>query len=594
MDQPEPTNIPEKKPVEIPSVVRVGDLADLLNQPVTEVIRALLTSGVLATINDNIDFDTAAIIADDMGFEPSELKRETDVAQADDLDAGAEMVERAPIVTVMGHVDHGKTSLLDYIRKAKVAEGESGGITQHISSYQIDYQGKPITFLDTPGHAAFSAIRAQGAKVTDVAVLVVAADDGVKPQTEEVINLAKAAKLPIIVAATKIDKPEADIEKVKQGLGAHNILTESWGGKVPLVGVSAKTGEGIDELLEMISLTSEVAELKARVDGPARGIIIESEKATKVGQTATVIIRAGTLRVGDSFAAGGAHGKVKAMSNYLGKNVKSAGPSEPVQVMGFAGEPQVGALLMVVGSEKEARALANSQGGGVSSRRVSAASATDLEALANQIQASKVQNLNVVVKADVQGSLQAIRDQLSAIRTDQGNTITVISDGLGSVSESDVLTAQGGGAFIVGFKVSVLPGATKSASREQIKILTYDIIYELTQDLSKLLVDSVGLRRVETVAAEGKVLKVFMSTQKNKIIGAKVKGGTVHKGYLMRVSRADQAIGEGIITTIKSSDAEVEAADAGEFGFMVEIGAKVKEGDTVEFIKVEQLKAKIV
>lgn len=593
MDQVDANNSAEKQPVDVPSVVRVGELADLLNKPVTEVIRSLLTNGVLATINDNIDFETAAIIADDMGFEATEIKSDVADIKVDDLDAGAELTERAPIVTVMGHVDHGKTSLLDYIRKAKVAESESGGITQHISSYQIEYHGKPITFLDTPGHAAFSAIRAQGAKVTDVAVLVIAADDGVKPQTEEVIDLAKAAQLPIIVAATKIDKPEADIEKVKQGLGAHNILTESWGGKVPLVGVSAKTGEGIDELLELISLTSEVAELKARATGPARGVIIEAEKAAKMGQTATVILRAGRLRVGDSFAAGGASGRVKAMYNYLGKSINSAGPSEPVRIMGFAGEPQVGALLMVVNSEKEARALANSQGS-VSAKRVSANSATDLAALASQIQSSKVQNLNIVVKADVQGSLQAIRDQLSAIRTDQGNAITVIGDGLGGVSESDVLTAQGGNAFIVGFKVSVLPGAVKAAEREGIKILTYDIIYELTQDLSKLLVEAVGLRRVETVEAKGEVLKVFMSTQKQKIIGIKVKSGAVHKGYLARVSRDDTVIGEGQITTIKSSDAEVEVAESGEYGFMIGIGAKVKPGDLVEFIKVEQLKAKIV
>jgi len=590
----EETPIEKSKPtVSVPPVVRVSELATILDKPVTEVIRYLLKNGVLATINDSIDFDTAAIVADDFGFTATPALNESAETATEEEQEQGERKERPPIVTVMGHVDHGKTSLLDYIRKTKVAEKESGGITQHIGSYQVDYKGKRITFLDTPGHEAFSAIRAQGTKVTDVLVLVVAADDGVKPQTIEAIDLAKAANVPMLVAVTKIDKPGANIEKVKQELSVQQILTESWGGKVPLVGVSSKTGEGIDDLLELIALTSEVSELTANYSGRARGIIIEGRRDPKMGQVATVIVRSGKFSIGDYFVAGGAYGKVKAMFDYNGKRIKDSFPSQPVSIVGFAGEPQVGAELIEMDNEKDARGRAAESA--VASARRFTVTKSDLDVLASQIRAQQVQNLNIVLKTDVQGSLQAIRDQLTKIRTDRGGGIQIVSEGIGNIAESDILAAQGGNAFVVGFKIRILPGAAKMAEKDGVKILTYDIIYELTEDIKNLLLESTGLQKKETVEGEGKVLKVFFSTAKSKIIGCKVTKGMAHKGQLFRVYRDDVLVGEGPIEKVQLVAQEVdEAKNGADYGFSANINAKIKEGDRVEFTKVEYIKAKII
>ena len=592
-DSIENNEINEKQKIVIPSVVKVSDLATLLNQPVTEIIRQLLKSGVLATINDSVDFETAAILADDFGFEADEdtAIQEQIIIETDS--EGGDSRERAPIVTVMGHVDHGKTSLLDYIRETKVVEKESGGITQHIGSYQVDYKGKQITFLDTPGHEAFSAIRAQGAKVTDVVVLVVAADEGVKPQTVEAIKLAQAAGVPIIVAATKIDRTtDSNFDQLKQQLGEYNVLTEAWGGKTPLVGVSSKTGEGVDELLELISLTSEIAELKANYEGKARGIILEVRRDIKVGQLVTVIIRSGKLIIGNNFVAGDTYGKVKALLDYNGKRVKEAYPSMPVQITGFAGEPQVGNILAVVENEKEARNKAAKNR--VSSAKRTTTTKSALDALTDQIKSQRVKSLNIILKTDVQGSLQAIKSQLEKIKTDKGGNVIIIGEGVGNISESDVLAAHGGGAFVVGFKVNVLPSVAKAAENNGIKVLTYDIIYELTDDLTSLLLEAVGSQKQESIEAEGEALKVFHSTAKTKIIGVKLKKGKAKKGYLFRAYRDDKLIGEGPITSIKHMADEIEVASKGDFGFSVDIKPKVKEGDRIEFVKVEYIKAKLV
>ena len=580
-----------KQKIDIPSVVKIIDLSIILSEPVTEIIKKLLSNGVLATINDNIDFDTAAILADDFGFEAIEKKSENIDFDTEDTEEG-EIDKRAPIVTVMGHVDHGKTSLLDYIRKTKVALGESGGITQHIGSYQVKYKDQTITFLDTPGHAAFSAIRAQGTKVTDVVVLVVAADDGVKLQTIEAIKLAQATSLPIIVAITKIDKPGVNLDMIKKQLGEYGILTESWGGKVPLVKVSAKTGAGVDDLLDLISLTSEIAELSARKTGKARGIIIETQHSVKVGQLVTVIIKAGRLIVGDNFVVGSTYGKVKSLQDYNSKRVREALPSMPVVVTGFTGEPKVGDMLIVVDNEKQARHQASNNR--VSSTNQITKSQGTLEILVNQIKSQKIQNLNIVIKADVQGSLQAVINQLAEIKTDRDNKIIVIASGVGNISESDVLAAAGGNAFVVGFKVRTLPGASQMAQKEKIKILSYDIIYELTDDLTNILIESVGLKRIEEIVASGEVLKLFMATPKQKIVGVKIQKGEVKKEYLFRVYRENKMLGDGAISSIKHIADEVEVASKGDFGFSVELNFKIREGDKIEFIKVEHLKAKII
>lgn len=581
-----------KQVLTIPSVVKVVDLASMLNKPVTEIIKILLANGVLVTINDNIDFETAAILGDDLGFEAVEEKSDESEAVLEDDDEEGEVGVRNPIVTVMGHVDHGKTSLLDYIRETRVVQEESGGITQHIGSYQVAYKDQKITFLDTPGHAAFSAIRAQGTKVTDVVVLVVAADDGVKPQTVEAIKLAQAVNVPIIVAVTKIDKADKNLDLIKQQLGEHGVLTEAWGGKVPLVGVSAKTGEGVDELLELISLTSEIAELTARQTGKARGVVIEAQHDVKVGQLATVIIKSGKLSVGDNFVVGGTYGKVKAMQDYNGKRIKEALPSTPVSIIGFADAPVVGDILMVVDDEKTARSQA-------AKNRVSfsgkiAKSQSDISALVDQIKSQQVQNLNVVIKTDVQGSLQAITDQLNEIVTDRGNKIVIISSGVGNISENDVLAAAGGNAFVVGFKVRALPGAIQMAKKENIKILDYSIIYELTKALADLLVESVGLKKTETVVNQGEVLKVFRTTPKQKIVGVKVGKGEIKTGQIFRVHRNEELIGDGNIVGIKQGPKDVDTANEGEFGFSVEITSKVKEKDKIEFVQVEHIKSKLV
>jgi len=583
---------PDKPEIILPAIVKITELAQVLSHPVTDVIHYLLKNGVLVTLNDNIDFDTAAIVADDFGF-----KAKLDEGMGSDDKKAVEVntatfVPRAPVVTIMGHVDHGKTSLLDYIRRTKIAEKESGGITQHMGSYQVDYKGQKITFLDTPGHEAFSSIRAQGTKVTDIVILVVAADEGVKPQTIEAIDLAKAVNAPLIVAVTKIDRPEANIERIKQELAAQNILTEEWGGKIPLVGVSAKTGAGIDDLLELIVLTSDISELQAPITGVAKAIIIEAQQDVKVGQVATVIVQSGILRVGDIFIAGNVYGKVRAMQDHTGKRIQEALPSMPVRIVGFMDVPQVGELLSVMDDEKTARQLATSRK--VAANRKLTSAKTDFGALVDQIKTHQGLDLNVVIKADVQGSLQAIVGVLAGLKTNRGNIINVISEGVGNISESDILTAQGGGAFVVGFKVGTLPGAIKMAKKDGIKILSYEIIYNLTDDLGKLLVEASGWEQKETIMATGKVLKLFMSTPRSKIIGCKVDKGEVKRDYLFRVYRDEVKLGEGTIKSIKSVAEEVDTASQGDFGFMVDLTTKVKEGDKVEFVKRENIPATLV
>lgn len=582
----------EKKTITLPTVLTVNELATSFNVPVTQIIKLLLGNGVLATINDNIDFDTAAIIADDLGYEVTLQGGQEDTGEVTTKKVHTEGEERPPVVTVLGHVDHGKTSLLDYIRKTKIVDKESGGITQHIGAYQAEYKGRRITFLDTPGHEAFSAIRAQGTKVTDVAILIVAAEEGVKPQTIEAIELAHAANVPMVVAVTKIDKPEANILRVKQELAAHNIVTEEWGGKDVVIGVSAKTGEGVDDLLDLVVLTADMQELKAPVDVPATGIVIETQHDPKVGYTGTLLVEAGTLRVGDPFVLGTSYGKVKAMEDFNGKRVKEAGPSMPVRITGFSSTPNVGEAFEVAANEKDARMLASLKDKQATARKITITS-SDLSKLTAQIKAAHSTNVNIVLKADVQGSLEAIKNQLSKIKADKG-TIRVISEGIGNVAESDVLAAAGEKAFVVGFKVTVPPTARSIAKKDDVKILTYDIIYELTDDLTKILLESIEPERIETSVGRATILKIFREEKKEKIIGMKVITGVATKDNLVRFVNGEEILGEGTIQSIKHVAEEVKEAPAGnDFGFQIATTAKLKEGDTAEFVKVEYRKAKL-
>ncbi|AKM84653.1 TPA: translation initiation factor IF-2 [Patescibacteria group bacterium] len=583
----------EKKQLVLPGVLTVKELAELINVPVTTVIKQLLGNGVLATINDNLDFETAAVVADDLGFEaalePTETMSEDSAEKPKEV-AGE---PRAPIVTVMGHVDHGKTSLLDYIRKTKVVEGESGGITQHIGAYQVDYNGRRITFLDTPGHEAFSTIRAQGTKVTDVAILVVAADEGIKPQTIEAIELARAAGVPLIVAITKIDKPEANVMRVEQELAAHNIVTEKWGGKDVVIGVSAKTGQGVDELLELVLLTADLAELRAPAEGLAEGVVIESKHDPKVGALATLLIQRGKLQVGDPFVVGNHFGKVKAMEDYLGKRVKQAGPAQPVLVTGFTAPPSVGEVLAAVASDKTAREIIAQRNKRATSRQMSVRT-SDLARLASQIRSSQLHHINIVLKADVQGSLEAIKQQLEKIKTDKGQ-IRIVAEGLGNIGESDVQSAAGENGFVVGFKVAVSPSARRTAKKDDIKVLTYDIIYELTDDLTRILLDSIGPEKIETSMGRATILKIFRDARHEKILGMKVISGKAQLGNTVRFFNENkEPIGEGEIKLIKRVAEEVSEATAGDdFGFQIVTHAKVKEGDAAEFVRVDYRKVSL-
>lgn len=584
----------EKKQIVLPEILTVKELAESFGVPVTEVIKELLKDGVLASINDNIDFETAAVVADDFGFEVIQAEKEAGTYNGNDDEnvSAANQKPRAPVVTVMGHVDHGKTSLLDYIRKTKVAGGESGGITQHIGAYQVEYKNRKITFLDTPGHEAFSAIRAQGTKVTDVVVLVVAADEGIKPQTIEAIELAKAAGVPMVVAITKIDKPEANVERVEQELAAHEIVAEKWGGQSVIISVSAKTGEGVDELLDLILLTADMQELKAEVEGPASGIIIETKHEKRVGVLGTLLIKRGTLKIGDPFVVGYHIGKVKSMENYAGKRIKEAGPSMPVQITGFSAAPSAGETLKVVKSEKEAKNLAALEAKRATTRKASVKT-SGLSKLTSSIKAAHAQNIAIVLKADVQGSLEAIKNQIAKIKTDKGQ-INVVSDGLGDINESDVLSAEGESALVVGFKVGITPGAMTMAKKDGIKTAIYDVIYELTDDLTKVLLESIGSERVEISVGSATVLKIFRDGKKDKIIGMKVIKGKAVPGNLVRFTRDGEIVGEGEIKTIKHLTEEVSKATPGEnFGFEVAISAKIKEEDKAEFVQVEHRKATI-
>jgi translation initiation factor IF-2 len=583
----------DKKEILLPNILTVKELAEAFGVPATKIIQQLLKNGVLASVNQNIDFETAAVVADDLGFEvKQEMSEDSATLDVSDNKTDESGITKAPVVTVMGHVDHGKTSLLDYIRSSKVAEGESGGITQHIGAYKLEYKGRPITFLDTPGHEAFSTIRAQGAKVTDVVILIVAADEGIKPQTIEAIELIRASGVPFVTAVTKIDRPEANLEKVEQELAANNIVTEKWGGKDIIMGVSAKTGEGVSELLDMVLLIADMQELKARVDGMALGVVIESKQDAKVGIVGTVIVQQGTLKIGDPFVTGSKTGKVKSMEDDKGKRIKEAGPSTPIRMTGFATAPQVGEVVQVVESDKEAKRLAleSLKQGTV---RKATVKTSDLSRLTSQIKASHSSDINIVLKSDVQGSLEAIKNQIAKIKTDKGK-IHILLEGLGNIAESDVLAAAGKNAFVIGFKVGVGPSVASIAKRDDVKILTYDVIYELTDDLTKILLESLEPDKVELAMGEANVLQIFRDTKTEKIIGMKMISGKASHGNEVKFTRDKEEIGVGVVKEIHHLIEKVETATAGDdFGFEIKTTTAVEPGDKAEFIKVEYRKVNL-
>ena len=476
----------EIKKIKLPSFIKVRDFADLLKLPVTKIITVLIGNGIMATINEEVDFDTASIVAQDLGFEVEEEADQTvtdfglgflqEVLKSEKEE---NLKARPPIVAIMGHVDHGKTTLLDTIRKAKVAEGESGGITQHIGAYQIKKNGKFITFLDTPGHEAFSEMRARGANVTDIIVLVVAADDGVRPQTLEVIKRAQFTSTPMIVAINKVDKPEANVLRVKQELAGQGVLTEEWGGKVIAVEISAKQNKGIDTLLEMILLTAELENFRANPSGKTIGTIIESRVSQGKGATATVIVQNGTLKVGDIIAAGAAFGRIRSLEDETGRKLKEAVPSTPAQISGFSEVPQAGDILQTTETLDEAKQIAS-----MAQRKNQSHKLSSKQAIVGDLQNK---TLNLIIKADVAGSLEAIKQSIAKLKNDEVK-ISILSEGVAEVNESDVLLASSSKATIISFRSKVNPKAINLAKQKKVVIDSYDVIYELLEDVTSAVI----------------------------------------------------------------------------------------------------------
>lgn len=583
---PGPSSPPAKvepRAVEIPASLTVKDLADLLGVSPAQVIKELVRNGIMATINQTIDYETAAIVASDMGYEPHQLQvpEEPELGPAElpaHLQAG--MVPRPPVVTIMGHVDHGKTSLLDAIRKTNVTATEVGGITQHIGAYQVEIHGQKITFLDTPGHEAFTAMRARGAQATDIAVLVVAADDGVMPQTREAIDHARAAKVPIIVAINKIDKPDANPDRVKQQLADLGLLVEEWGGDTVSVAVSAKRKQGIDQLLEMILLVAELAELKANPNAPVRAVTVEAKLDKARGPVATVLVQQGTLQVGDNVVVGAVSGKIRAMFNDKGKRIRKAEPSTPVEILGLSEVPQAGDILTVAKDEKAARALAESRRAKVAEPAVPAA--LSLEDMVEQIRAGEVKQLDLILKTDVQGSIEPIKSSLERL-SDENVKVKVIHDGTGNVTESDVLLAQASKAIVIGFNVRVEPGARRAADQAKVDIRLYDVIYNVVDDVKRALTGMLEPTYQEIVEGHAEVRQLFRIGKTDVVAGCFVTDGKVSRTSNVRILRDGHVVFDGRISSLRRFKDDVrEVLTNFECGLSVDGFRDWQVGDIVE------------
>jgi len=566
-------------------------LAEVMNQNPIDVIKQLMRNGIMASMNQVIDYKVATLVSTALGIRTSMAEAPTaakgpatkKAATEDDAD----LVARPPVITVLGHVDHGKTSLLDFIRNSKVAEGEAGGITQHIGAYQVESNGHPITFLDTPGHAAFTAIRARGARVTDIAVLVVAADDGIMPQTLEAINHAKAAQVPIVVAINKMDLPGADPERVKRQLSEQELLVEDWGGDVISVDVSAKTGAGIDNLLENLLLVAEIGELKANPNKPAQGVVIEAKLDRKRGPSTTVLVQDGTLKIGDFIVAGSAYGRVKAMSNDQGKPVQSVLPGYPAEVLGFSTVPDAGDQLTVAPSEREGRSMAEASGksnAGTSGQ----GRALTLEEVVNQIDTDKVKELNLVVKADVQGSVEAVRGALERM-TDEDATVRVLHSGSGAVTESDILLASASGAIVISFSIGAEPSAERLAVRMGVEIRHYNIIYQLIDDVEKALHGMLDPVYTEIIVGRAEVREVFEGRRGTQIAGCRVTEGKMVRNGDVRVMRDGAVVEDGTLTSLRHFREEVNEMNAGtECGIVLQGFSDFQVGDILEVHRQER------
>lgn len=576
----------DPKRIEITAPIQVSEFAKLLDLSAADVVGALMRNGVMATINESIDYDTAAIIGGELGFEIAEAQ----AGRGETVEAVDESLlkPRPPVVAVMGHVDHGKTSLLDAIRSSKVAAGEAGGITQHIGAYQVERKDRIITFLDTPGHEAFSAIRAHGAKTADIAIIVVAADDGVKPQTKEAIEHAKAANVSIVVAINKIDASGADVNRAKQELSEIGVVADDWGGDIPTVGVSAKTGEGIENLLDVVLLVADIAEPKARVEGMARGVVIESHLSTGQGPVASALIQEGTLDVGDWIVLEDGYGKVRSLQDFRGKRIKSATPATPVVISGLKELPNYGDWIEEVESERAAKDWATSQ-----ARKQSAKSLVNVKSLSSADLARAVaegdrKELNIIVKADAQGSLESLQSALEQIGNDNVG-VKIVSIGIGDITESDINAATASGAIIVGFHVSIAAAVNQLAKRADVEFRLYKIIYELLDDIRSWLLSLLPPEIVETEMARLKVLGVFGARKKVQTVGGQVVSGKITPDLKVAIMRGKERAGEGKLQSLQRNKEVVkQVAEGDECGMQVESSTTIAMDDELMFYKTEE------
>jgi translation initiation factor IF-2 len=573
--------------IRVPESVTVAELAEKMRRKSGEVIKALLELGVMATVNELLDATAAKLVADKFNFDLEIRSVEGDILEDEDVDP-SQLSLRPPVVTVMGHVDHGKTSLLDAIRRTKVAEKEFGGITQHIGAYQVMTSHGKVTFLDTPGHEAFTAMRARGAQATDIVILVVAADDGVMPQTIEAINHARAANVPILVAVNKMDKPEAQPDRVKRELSNQGLVPEDWGGQTIFVPTSAKKGDGIDQLLEMTALQAEVLELKASANRAAKGVIIESRLDRGRGPVATALIQNGTLKEGDAIVAGSHSGRIRALIDPTGKKVKTAGPSDPVEILGLSGVPSAGDVLVAVSDERKARQIAamrleKEKAKGKTTTRIT------LEGLHQQIQTGEVKELRLVLKADVQGSVEALTESLERLSTDEVK-LKVIHSSVGAINESDVMLASASNAIVLGFNVKAEPKAATQAQANGVDVRNYNVIYEAINDLRAALAGLLAPEIRETILGRAQVRQIFVISKLGPIAGSYVQEGKMVRGARVRVRRGDTVQGEGTISSLRRFKDESREVLAGlECGIGVEGVSGIQAGDLLEAFSTEEV-----
>ncbi|WP_312596567.1 translation initiation factor IF-2 [Stutzerimonas nitrititolerans] len=580
---------PIVREVAIGETITVADLAQQMSVKAAEVIKFMFKMGSPVTINQVLDQETAQLIAEELGHKVKLISDNALEEQlAEYLRFEGDAVSRAPVVTVMGHVDHGKTSLLDYIRRAKVAVGEAGGITQHIGAYHVETERGMVTFLDTPGHAAFTAMRARGAKATDIVILVVAADDGVMPQTQEAVQHAKAAGVPIVVAVNKIDKPEANPDNIKNGLGALDVIPEEWGGDTPFVAVSAKMGTGVDELLEAVLLQAELLELTATPSAPGRGVVVESRLDKGRGPVATVLVQDGTLRQGDMALVGSTYGRIRAMLDENGNAIKEAGPSIPVEILGLDGTPEAGDELSVLSDEKKAREVALFRQGKFREVKLARAHAGKLENIFESMGQEEKKTLNIVLKSDVRGSLEALQGSLSGLGNDEVQ-VRVIGGGVGGITESDANLALASNAVLFGFNVRADAGARRIVEQEGLDLRYYNVIYDIIEDVKKALTGMLGSDVRENILGIAEVRDVFRSPKFGAVAGCMVLEGMVHRNRPIRVLRDDVVIFEGELESLRRFKDDVAEVRAGmECGIGVKSYNDVKAGDKIEvFEKVE-------